>query len=38
VKAKTEIPSLIKEVKVKQIYISSASLIQIGLGRSVGKW
>ena len=28
--AKTEIPSLIEEVKVKQIYISSASFIQIG--------
>jgi hypothetical protein len=37
VKAKTEIPSLIEEVKVKQIYISGASLVQIGLGRSVGK-
>jgi hypothetical protein len=37
VKAKTEIPSLIEEVKIKQIYISDASLIQIGLGRSVGK-
>lgn len=28
--AKTEIPSLIEEGKVKQIYISSASFIQIG--------
>jgi hypothetical protein len=36
VKAKTEIPLLIGEVKVKQIYISGASLIHIGLGRSVG--
>jgi hypothetical protein len=36
VKAKTEIPSLIREVKVKPIYISGASLIQIGLRGSVG--
>jgi len=38
VPAKTEIPSLIEEVKVKQICISSASFIQTGLRRSVGKW
>jgi hypothetical protein len=37
VKAETEIPSLIEEVKVKQIYISGASLIQIGLRRAVGE-